>query len=533
MSTTQRKLVGIVIAFLLVSSPVLAAGGSDLWPSAGHDLQNTRYQNTETTIGVANVANLAVRWQFTTGNDVSATPAVDDTAVYVPDWAGNLFAINRSTGALIWSRQIADYTGVAGDFARTTPAIAGKKLIFGDQGGKTGGSARVMAVDKQTGNLLWITQVDTHIAAVITQSAVVDGNNVYVGVSSAEESFAAFTPGYVCCTFRGSVLALNANTGKILWKQYIIPDNHGQPDGYSGGAVWGSTPVVDHKRGTLYVSTGNNYSAPQSVLDCVAAATGNPDAVRACISPDDHFDSVMALNLTTGAIKWATTALPFDAWNVACIPGLGSSGNCPEPAGPDYDFGQGPALFTVRMPNNGQTRDLIGAGQKSGQYWAFDPSTGAVVWMTQVGPGGVTGGLQWGSATDGKRIYVADANSSATPWVLVQNGQAVGPTVTSGFWSALDAATGKIVWQTPDPAGAQTQDSGAVTAANGVVYGCSADPQGHMYALHATTGAVLWSFTSGGACIAGAAISNGTVYWGSGYRQFFTGNNKLYAFQIP
>src|SRR5215212_9955703 len=165
MSTKLIKVMGIAVIVLLLSSPAFAAGGG-LWPSAGHDLRNTRFQNTETTIGVANVANLAVRWQFTTGNDVSATPAVDDTAVYVPDWAGNLFAINRSTGALIWSRRIADYSGVAGDFARTTPAIAGKNLIFGDQGGKLGSGARVMAVDKQTGNLLWITQVDTHIAAV-------------------------------------------------------------------------------------------------------------------------------------------------------------------------------------------------------------------------------------------------------------------------------------------------------------------------------------------------------------------------------
>src|SRR5215211_7681454 len=131
------KWTGIAVMFLLVSSPVLEAGGG-LWITEGHDLRNTRYQNTESTLSVANVANLAVKWQLTTGSDVSATPAVDDTAVYVPDWAGNLFALDRNTGALLWSHQIADYTGVAGDFARTTPAIAGSNLIFGDQGGKLG-----------------------------------------------------------------------------------------------------------------------------------------------------------------------------------------------------------------------------------------------------------------------------------------------------------------------------------------------------------------------------------------------------------
>src|SRR5215212_3056531 len=175
MSTKLIKVMGIAVIVLLLSSPAFAAGGG-LWPSAGHDLRNTRFQNTETTIGVANAANLAVRWQFTTDNDVSATPAVDDTAVYVPDWAGNLYALDRNTGALLWSHQIPDYTGVAGDFARATPAVAGNKLIFGDQGGKLGAGARVMAVDKQTGNLIWMTQVEDQPYGMVTQSAVVDGN---------------------------------------------------------------------------------------------------------------------------------------------------------------------------------------------------------------------------------------------------------------------------------------------------------------------------------------------------------------------
>jgi polyvinyl alcohol dehydrogenase (cytochrome) len=139
---------------------------------------------------------------------------------------------------------------------------------------------------------------------MVTQSAQVDGNNVYVGVASFEEVIAALDPTYPCCVERGSVLALNAKTGQILWKTYMVPE------GYSGGAVWGSTPVVDRSRGSLFVATGNNYSMPESVQECVAANMGNPDAVKACISPDDHFDSVLALNLNTGAVKWATTAIP-------------------------------------------------------------------------------------------------------------------------------------------------------------------------------------------------------------------------------
>src|SRR5919201_224401 len=170
MLTKLMKWTSVLVISLLVSSPAFAAGGG-LWLTAGHDLHNTRFQNTESTISVANAANLAVKWQFTTDNDVSATPAVDDTAVYVPDWAGNLYALDRNTGALLWSHQIPAYTGVAGDYVRATPAVAGSKLIFGDQGGKFGAGARVMAVNKQTGNLLWITKVEDRPFGMVTQSA--------------------------------------------------------------------------------------------------------------------------------------------------------------------------------------------------------------------------------------------------------------------------------------------------------------------------------------------------------------------------
>ena len=194
---------------------------------------------------------------------------------------------------------------------------------------------------------------------------------------------------------------------------------------------------------------------------------------------------------------------------------------CPNLAGsPDYDFGQGPALFTARSPQ-GEKVDLLGVGQKSSQYWALDPDTGAVVWVTQVGPGGVGGGLQWGSATDGSRIYVAEANSESKSWTL-----ASGDTVNSGFWSALDAYTGEILWQTADPQGAG--DPGAVSGANDVVYGCSAG--GDMHALNANTGEILWSFSSGDTCYGGAAIVDGAVYWGTGYSP---AASSLFAFKLP
>jgi polyvinyl alcohol dehydrogenase (cytochrome) len=505
--SSVRRGGGVLAAGLLMASVSARAGAQD-WPSAGADLSNTRHQPAETWVGPANVARLQPRWVFTTGGDVSATPAVVDGAVYVPDWAGNLFKIDAASGAARWTRRIPDYTGLPGSFARATPAVADGTLYVGTQAG----AAWMLALDAATGELRWKTLLDAHPAATVTQSAVVHASRVYVGVASDEERFAAFRAGYRCCTFRGSVVALDATTGQVAWRAYTVPDNGGTPGGYSGVAVWGSTPVVDAARGALYVTTGNNYSAP-------AGADALP--------PDNHVDAVVALDLQTGAVRWSARMQGPDAWNIACaVPWR--LRRCPDPKGPDYDFAQGAMLFTA-VGESGP-RPLLGAGQKSGIFWALDPASGAVVWSALVGPAGTRGGLQWGSATDGARLYVADANSRRQEHTLPS-----GQTTRSGFWSALDPATGAILWQTPVP-GRGGIVSGPVTVANGVVYGGSMARRGtNMFALDAATGAVLWSFVSGGSVNSGPAVAGGTVFWGSGYSKAAQGkaNDKLYAFSVP
>lgn len=159
--------------------------------------------------------------------------------------------MNRKTGTQVWQTKIEWATGIAGANARATPVVAGDKVIVGTQGGPAGGGGKLLAYNKDTGSLLWNTTLDTHFAAIITQSANVHGNTLYVGVASSEETLAAFIPGYVCCSFRGSMLAIDVNTGAIIWKTYTVPP------GYSGGSVWGSSPAIDTKRGQLYIATGN------------------------------------------------------------------------------------------------------------------------------------------------------------------------------------------------------------------------------------------------------------------------------------
>lgn len=496
-------------AFAMAASP-----GRAQWRYAGQNLSATRNAATESRIGTATVGALAVRWATALGGAVAATPAVDGTAVYLPDGSGNLTKLDRKTGAVQWVTHLGALLG-SDAFATATPAVADGVLYLGTRQAATGSGAHLLAIDAGTGAVLWITVVDADPTAVITQSAAVFDGTAYVGVASIEGALAA-APGYPCCSFRGSVVAVDATTGQILWKTYTAPE------GYAGNAVSGGMPVVDARRAAVYVTTGATTAAPGDVLACVAAANGDPSAVAACTAPDSLFDAFVALDRSTGAVRWATRTVPYDVWNDAClVPGDAA---CPDPPGADAGFAQGPALVRVQ-DGRGQPRDLLGAGTKAGTYWMIDPDTGAVVWVTQAGPAGQGGGLVGAAALDGARVYLANANGAGASWTLPD-----GVTTTAGIWSALDAATGEILWQTADPTGSPTP--GAVTVANGVVYACSTDANGTLHALASVTGAELWSYASGAACEAGAAISNGTVYWGSGGAGAPGGSPRITAFGV-
>ncbi len=503
--------------------PLVAfATGSASWPSGGQDPSNTHSQSAESKISTSNVGSLQIKWAATTHGDVSAIPAVVDGAVYVPDWgpnylSGYLNKFDAATGATIWSKPISDYTGVANDAARAAPVVSGNTIYLGDQGAQPGfaggystGGGYLFAVNATTGAKVWATKIDSNPYAIITSGALLVSGVLYVGVASSEEAATAFLSD-PCCTFRGSVVAVDAKTGQKLWQRFMVPGN-----GYSGGGVWGTTPAYDPQSKTVYATTGNNYSVPQSAKDCQE----NGGTANQCLDPSDYIDAIVALDAGTGAVKWAKRLQEFDDWNVACI--FGNPANCPHDPGPDYDFGSGPNLFTA----NGKL--MVGAGQKSGIYFTLDAKTGQVLWVNQRGPGSSLGGIEWGPATDGKRIYVAQENFYGIP---DSNGS------TRGSWSALDPATGSTLWQVYDDtnnAFGGGNALGPVSVANGVVYAPSMS--GKVRALNAATGATLWSQQLPGAAVGGAAVVNGVVYWGNGYTHLglpgWTGNNKLYAFSI-
>ena len=510
----------VVLATLAVA-PLMAQD----WPMFGQDLTNSA-NASQTNITQGNVRRLAPKWIFTTGGDVSARAAVVDDVVYFPDWGGNLYAVNADNGHLIWSHQLSDYGLAAGTVSRTSPTIVDGSLYIGTQYNASGPTGWLLAINKRTGNLVWKTQPDTSNSfPVITSSPSVANGVVFVGMTSNEE-FAAANPFYSCCSVRGSVVALNARTGAKLWQTFMAPT------GYSGAAVWGSNPVVDTDRHTVFIGTGDNYSHPTdpAFLACIGA--GGTEA--SCLPANDYVDAIVALDMRDGHVKWAKKLVTWtqpgatsgsDDWNVACAFG---GPNCPAnlpatPTGPDFDFGSAPNEITYHARHGWKT--IIGAGQKSGIYYALDPDSGALLWQTQVGPGSSLGGIEWGSATDGSRIYVAIANLYGIPY-------AAG---SAGSWAALDPGTGAILWQVADPNG--SIDLGPLSVAKGVVYsdsmaGSVTAPT--MLALDASNGSTLWSYAAGSSVNAGAVIAGDTVFWGSGYAHLpipgFTGNNKFYAF---
>jgi polyvinyl alcohol dehydrogenase (cytochrome) len=468
------------------------------------------------------VAKLQLIWSTMLKGPSRATPVLDGGSLYVPNSNGYLYKVDARTGAIDQEIELPKVLDMPGASASKGVAVTDHAIIFGLHNAPV-----VVALDKSSGALLWRVKLDDFHGAVITQTPLVTGGRVFIGVSGLGEEVAATTPPYNCCGFRGSVLALDAGTGRILWKRYTVPPS------FAGGSVWSSSPRMDEKRHSLYITTGNAFRIPPEIQKCVEANKGDQKKLRACYPKDVWYDSILALNPDTGAIKWGFRAENSDIFTGACLVKLG--GYCG--GGEDFDFGDG----ALRWHAGGH--DLVGAGQKAGVFWALEADSGKLVWTTRVGPGGPNGGIEYGSATDGDRVYVAEGNTKQVAHDAGTYTLPSGQTINYGSYAALDAATGRISWQVPDPAGAENLDNGkpcnvgsphencvgafakgALNVANGVVFGCSTAPEGPLYAFNALTGERLWRFDAGASCDTKAVIDGQSVYWIVG--------KTLYAFSL-
>jgi len=521
------------------------------WPMIGHDPANTRNQPFERRITPRNVGRLWPKWVSTTAGDVSATPAVVNGAVYFGDFGGMIWKLDAKTGTEIWSHRVPDYTGNAGDYARTSPLLAGNTLVVGIiKGSPTVPGPNMLGIDASTGALRWTSQIHPDPHAAMTGSPLLVGNTVITGISANSASAPA------TAVFRGAIVALNAQTGAIRWRTYSLPDNGDVPGGYAGATMF-SPPAVDESLGLVYGTFGQPYTEPPSVAACHAAHGGTALFLESCEQPGAYLRSIVAFDLKTGKPKWSYRVLGHKPWMRACGNQPASVTWCPaESDGEKWDMGgSGPNVMRVRFGghghdeghrrDDGEWRNVVGFGGKSGVYTLLDAATGKFIWNTLVGPGGDQGGMEWGTAFDGERIYVSITNQHHIPYQLSENGVVLGTTpVTGGSWAALDPRTGAILWQTADP---QTEtlpaptgvvgvwDLAPVTVANGVLYGASMAKSGpEMYALDAATGAILWHYDAGSSVNAGPAVANGFVYWGAGYSRSAEGNanHRFYAFSL-
>ena len=527
-----RKLV--LASFALTAATSAAAAEWTVW---GNDLTNAKHAKEETKISPKTVGKLAPKWifDFNQYNDCEkancgtiATPTIHGNTLFIPDSAGNLYALNKETGKAKWVKKIKDYSGVEGDYSRSSPAVGKGMIYVGSRMTPT-----MFGVDAKDGSLKWKSELlDDHMVAMITGSPIVKGNRVYVGISSFEVGMGG-DPSYPCCSFRGSVVALDAKTGKVVWKTYMAPPPPGKPDEwFSGNAVWGSSFSVDEKRNSLYIATGQNYNTPEALKACLRKAGEDKKAVGECMDKHDHpqnfVDAIVSLNLDSGKVNWGVKLQGYDAWTIGCgFLAMPKNDACPDPEGPDFDFGQAPMVWTAE--HNGKKQDFVGAGQKSGIFWALDRDTGKVLWNTYTGDGpqgpegtiagGILGGSQFGSSTDGERIYTNETYGEDT----------------NGIFVALDAGSGKILWNTSAP-GKENFIQGSTAVANGVVFGGGMAAEGpNMFALDAKSGKILWSYASGGSVSSHPSIVDGVVYWGSGYNNFGVygvGNHLFHAFEI-
>ena len=473
-----------------------------MWTGWGGRASNTRFQDTP-GISADQVPRLKVKWAFAFPGDIQAysQPTIAGGRVFVGSPGGKVYSLDAQNGCVHWY-----FEAEAGVRSAVTLARVGATHIafFGDA------KANVYGVNAATGKQLWKTKADAFPVAGITGSPVFYNGRIYIGIRSGEEAAGA-DPQYECCRFRGSVVALDAVTGKQVWKTFLVDEPKQTTKNKAGAQLWApsgvavwSTPAIDARRNAIYITTGNNYTDPTTRLS----------------------DAFVALDLSSGKILWSRQMTPRDAYTSACR--LPDKTNCAESNGPDFDFGSSPIL--VALPNG--RRALI-AGQKSGVVYAVDPDNqGEVLWQTRVGKGGTAGGVQWGSAADQNNVYVAVSDIGRI--MLTYTSATDADPKQGGGMFALRLDNGQRVWYTPpEPCGNRPRcspaQSAAVTAIPGVAFSGSVD--GHLRAYSSADGKIVWDFDTaqtyqtvngvpghGGSLDGpGAAIGGGMLFVNSGY----------------
>jgi polyvinyl alcohol dehydrogenase (cytochrome) len=494
------------------AGPTLRLDGPG-WSGWGNGLENGRYQG-QPGVNLQELPRLKLKWAFGfPGRGVRGQPTVAGGRLFVASNDGRIYSLDAKSGCTYWTYKSGGSARSAISVGRLPGSPARYGAFFGDDKGFA------QAVNAVTGEPLWKVKVESAAGAMVTGAPVLYDGRLYVPLSSSEEMLAGYMPNYECCKFRGSVVALDAASGKLLWQTHTIAEapkvlrktaDGRNLIGPAGAAIW-STPTIDVKRRLLYVTTGNSYTD--------AETKGS--------------NAVMAMSLEDGAVKWTRQQTEHDNYLLNCAKG---GGNCPDVMGDDFDFGSSPILHA--LPDGKQ---LLLAGQKSGILYALDPDRdGELLWKVRLSPGSYLGGIQWGPAADAENVYVAISD------VMTPKGGAPG-------LYALRAATGEKVWSAPAPAaqcswgtmGCSNGQSAAVTSTPGAVFSGALD--GHLRIYASKDGAVLWDYdtarsydtvngikAAGGSLdTGGAAVAGGIVYVTSGHAMLAGhAGNVLLAFSV-
>ena len=500
------------------------------WNGWSTDPTNSRFQPaSRAKLAAADVLRLKLKWAFAFPETFVANgqPSIVGGRVFVASANRNIYSLDAGTGCEYWEFQAEAPVRTAVSLAALPGPLKRNAAFFGDQRGNA------YAVDASNGELLWKTHVDEHPKAKIVGAPTYYAGRLYVPVTAGEEG-PQLDPKYECCSARGAIAALDAATGKQIWKTYTIAEEPKQIGtnwagakmwGPSGASIW-SAPTIDADSKMLYATTGDNFSDPSTKTS----------------------DAVIAFEMETGRIAWVRQLTENDVYNMGCRTGEKKAG-CPDPQGPDFDFGASPIL--VKLASG---KRVLVLSQKSGYVHGVDPDRkGEILWQTKVGRGGALGGLQWGSASDGKNVYaaVSDITFLAPPKPV--EGQrprrSVDPEIGGGLF-AIDIATGVKVWTAPknacgDRPNCSPAQSAAVTAIPGVVFSGGVDAR--LRAYSAQDGSVIWEFdtarefttvngitTKGGSMDGpGPIIVNGMVFVGSGYGAWGgLPGNVLLAFSV-
>jgi PQQ-dependent dehydrogenase (methanol/ethanol family) len=540
--TTSAK---AMASFTSVTPAMLEGAGGDAnnWVHSNGSYAQTRYY-PGTQINASNVAKLKPAFVFQTAvmESMETAPIVQNGVMFLTTSYNHVYAVDAATGEEYWhyKHKMGPITTFCCGPNNRGVAVLGDKLYMGTL------DAKLVALDAKTGKLLWEQQIaDPEKGYSETMAPAVADGKVLIGTNGGEYGI------------RGFVKAFDANDGHLLWTFYTIPDKghegvwaqkdatgrdmHRNIDAEKaalakdssfyqtlGGGVW-MTPAIDTKTKTAYFVVGNP----------------SPDLYGA-IRPGDNLytDSIVAVDLNTGAYKWHYQYIAHDVWDLDAV---------------------SPVILTQAKDESGKMVDVAIHGGKTGHVYVHDRATGKLLrfseamipqenmWVLPTKEGarmlpGANGGVEWSPMSINPKLrmaYAANLHQPMTyhveevpyPGGKLWLGGAFKTIPSEQQWGQLAAVnidTGKVVWKVKTP---QPLMGGTLATAGDVVF--NGEGNGWFRAFDARTGKELWKFNVGAGANSPPVsyMVNGKQYVavsaGGNTQLDFKRGNSLFVFALP